>query len=272
VRLFCAYGVTHVRLTGGEPLMRQDIADVVGGIALIPEIECRSITTNGYNLADLLPFLKENNISKINVSLDTLKRDRFTTLTGIDGLSRVTEAIFAAKSIGLKQVKLNVVLIRGFNDDEILDFIEFSNNLGIDVRFIEYFPTRLRIEAHAQHFVPSADVLRIIEERYGILEPLGSDSGAGPAQYFRRKGHSERVGLISSVSDFFCNSCNRLRLTSDGKLYVCLRSDYCVDLKKPLRQGRQDLLKRLIENALMEKKGHNKMSCDRLFEMSRIGG
>jgi cyclic pyranopterin phosphate synthase len=272
VKVFSRYGVKHVRLTGGEPLLRDDFKVLIQELSNVSPLKCLSLTTNGYLLSDHMPLLKETRIEKINVSLDTLKRDRFMRLAGIDGFLRVMEGVLEAKKSGIKKVKLNVLLIRGFNDDEVFDFVDFAHGHELDVRFIEYFPTSSRSDVFESNFVPSKVVFEAIRERYGDLEFLGSDPLSGPAKYFRIKGQTGRIGFISSVTDFFCHECNRLRLTSDGKLYMCLHSDSFVDLKKPLRQGDFKSLFRLIEESLLEKRRYNKAECSRTFEMSSMGG
>ena len=266
------YGIRHVRLTGGEPLLRENITDFIKTLSALSQLECLSLTTNGYHLSPFLRDLKTAGIVKINISLDTLKRERFMKLTGIDAFAKVQDAIFNAKKFGIEHVKLNILLMKGFNDDEIFDFVDFGLFHRVDVRFIEYFPTNPKVDIFQESFIPSKDVFKAIEDRYGRLEFLGPDPLSGPAQYFRIKEEEARIGFISSVTEFFCDDCNRLRLTSDGKLYLCLHADYYADLKQPLREGDTKGLSRLILDSLSRKKLYNKTTCARSFEMSSIGG
>jgi len=278
-------GVRHIRLTGGEPFLREDVGYLVEELSRIQELECLSLTTNGFYLACFLPVFKGHQVDKINISLDTLKRKRFSQLTGMDALHRVLDGILRVKGQGTGRagfktqqtpvsggVKLNVVLIRGFNDDEILDFVGFAHTHGVDVRFIEYFPTKMRNDVFRQRFVPTSTVKAVIEEKFGCLESLGRDFLSGPAQYYRVRGQCARLGFISSVTDFFCGACNRLRLTADGKLYLCLYADHCTDLKKLLRPRHEGGLLRAIEDSLSKKSQYNKLTCARSFEMSAMGG
>ncbi|MFH0940975.1 MAG: GTP 3',8-cyclase MoaA [Candidatus Omnitrophota bacterium] len=267
-----ACGIRHVRLTGGEPLQRPQVASFAKRLSAIPGLEFLSLTTNGYGLSRALGGLKEGGVSKINISLDTLKRDRFKRLTGKDVFFKVKEAVVKAAHSGFRHVKLNCIVMKGFNDDEILDFVEFGSKYSLDVRFIEFFPTHGRCDSLKQIFFPSSAVKKIISDAYGRLESLGSDPFCGPAQYFKTRHESGRIGFISSVTDFFCGACNRLRLTADGKLYPCLHSDHCADLKEPLRASDGATLARLIEGAIADKKIFNKAQCSRAFEMSSIGG
>lgn len=272
VEALCRYGVRHVRLTGGEPLLKENLSSFIKDLSSLPQLECLSLTTNGYHLSNFLQGDKEDGIDKINISLDTLNAKRFIDLTGVDALERVREGIFRAQKKGIKKVKLNVVLIRGFNDDEISDFVDFGLRHQLDVRFIEYFPTRSKSEIFHGRFIPTSVVFAAIEERFGRLEPLGKDRLSGPAQYFRIGKESSRIGFISSVTGFFCDDCNRIRLTCDGKLYPCLHSQEHTDLKRPLREGDKKGIFRLIAHALSNKKHYNKIICNRAFEMSEIGG
>jgi cyclic pyranopterin phosphate synthase len=272
VSRFVACGIRHVRLTGGEPLQRPQVASFAKRLSAIPGLEFLSLTTNGYGLSKALNGLKESGVTKINISLDTLKRDRFKRLTGIDGFLKVKEAVVKASVSGFRRIKLNCIVMKGFNEDEILDFVEFGSKYGLDVRFIEFFPTHGRCDSLKQIFFPSSAVKKIISDTHGRLESLGSDPFCGPAQYFKTRYQSGRIGFISSVTDFFCGICNRLRLTADGKLYPCLHSDHCADLKEPLRASDGETLARLIEGTLADKRIFNKAQCERVFEMSSIGG
>lgn len=265
-------GIRHVRLTGGEPLVKKNLCSLIKALSSEAEIPCLSLTTNGYGLARLAKSLKECGLDRVNVSLDTLKRDRFKKCAGVDGLGAVYQGIKQAKAAGFKQIKLNVVLMKGINDDEILDFVRFGLTENIDVRFIEYFASSLKCDAGGLGFVASSVVQEAIAAEFGPMDFLGPDPDAGPAQYYRLNNGASRIGFISSVSDFFCGQCNRLRLTSDGKLYPCLHSDYHVNLKKALKDNDGACLTKLMDEVFSNKKFYNKALCARSFEMSAIGG
>lgn len=271
VRVFVALGVRHVRITGGEPLVRSDFSALLNDVAALQGVQRVSITTNGHKLLDHWQALQARTHA-INVSLNTLRRERFTKLTGCDAFAQVKNGIVTAAQAHGPRVKLNVILIRGFNDDEVRDFVAFARRYNIDVRFIEYFATSSRSAIFSGHVVPSQEVRSLIKERFGTLEPLGRDRLAGPAEYYRLSDASFRIGFISSVTEFFCDSCNRLRLTADGRLYPCLHAASCVDLKEPLRADDEVELKRRLEAVIDTKKSYNKIDCSRSFEMSAIGG
>jgi cyclic pyranopterin phosphate synthase len=272
VRCLADYGTKHIRFTGGEPLLRAHLLDLVQEISSVKELECLSLTTNGLLLSSFCRALKDKGVKKINVSLDTLKKERFRRLTGVDAFEKVRSSLLRVKQAGLEVVKLNCIIIKDFNDDEILDFVAFGQTHGIEVRFIEYFQTQARCDASSFVYLSTDEVKEIIRNKYGTLELLGSDCHAGPAQYYHLKGEETRVGFISSVTEFFCGACNRLRLTSDGKLYPCLHSAYHVDLRKPLRENDGARVRALIEEVFFDKKLYNKFYCPESIEMSRMGG
>jgi cyclic pyranopterin phosphate synthase len=272
VKTLTSFGLKHLRLTGGEPLLREDFRAFIKNLSALKAVERLSLTTNGYHLAFFLDDFKASGGNGINISLNTLKREKFRKWTGVDAFLQVCDNILKAKQAVSGNIKLNTILLKGFNDDEIEDFIRFSCSHELDIRFIEYFPTRPEDNTFSAYFLPSHFVKNTIEEKYGPLDPLGRDPLAGPANYFKVKGQSNRIGFINTVTDFFCGDCNRLRLTADGKLYVCLHSDFCVDLKKPLREKDQRGLLEAVSHALAHKKFYNKRHCSRSFEMSSIGG
>lgn len=275
VRISVGLGITKVRITGGEPLVRRGIAGLLKNIAGMPGVEDLSLTTNGILLAPMARELKECGLRRVNISLDTLKPEVFERITCRPGLSDVLEGIDRALKEGLSPVKVNVVAMRGVNDGEILAFADFAARKGIEVRFIEFMPSRREVWAE-DSYVPSSEILEILKTGYD-LEPIpGRGSNSGPGRVFRLPG-AGRVGVISPLSDHFCGSCNRLRLTSDGRLRSCLFSDTEIDLKARLRDGSGDgEITELLRRAVAEKperhdaanydSGHCGMS------MSRIGG
>jgi len=270
--VFCRHGIRHIRLTGGEPLLRRDVGSLLEGLTAPGTLERLSMTTNGWKLASCVADLAGRGLSHVNVSLDTLQPRRFAKMTGRAVLSRVKEGILEAARCCPGRVKLNVLLIRGFNDDEIVDFVSWGLRHGLIVRFIEYFSTSRRSRIFHGHFIPNALVRRTIEEKFGPLEDTGRDPLAGPAHYARLRGTALCVGFISSVTGSLCGACNRLRLSADGRLYPCLHSDHHFDLAGPLRAGRAEALDRLIAEAALRKKDLNKFVCSRDFDMSAVGG
>ncbi len=269
---FCRHGIRHIRLTGGEPLLRKDAGLLLDGLNGLGTLERLSMTTNGWKLAPCVADFAGRGLSHINISLDTLQPRRFAKMTGRAVLSRVKKGIIEAVRCCPGRVKLNVLLIRSFNDDEIVDFVAWGLRHDLTVRFIEYFPTSRRSRIFHGHFIPTAVVRKTIEERFGTLEDVGRDPLGGPADYVRLRGAAPPVGFISSVTGSLCGACNRLRLSADGKLYPCLHSDYHIDLAGPLRAGRTAEIDGLIAEAARRKKDLNKFVCARDFDMSTIGG
>ncbi|HBG47862.1 MAG TPA: GTP 3',8-cyclase MoaA [Deltaproteobacteria bacterium] len=277
-RIAAANGVKKIRVTGGEPLVRKGIVEFLHEIADIPGIEDLSLTTNGVLLKEYARSLKEAGLNRVNVSLDSLKRDRFIKMTRGDNLQQVLDGLDEALKVGLTPVKINMVVIKGFNDDEIVDFALLSRTRPFHVRYIEYMPFNTQEGWQRDKCLTAREIKEIIEAAAGPLEPVSDQTGAGgPARRFRFKGAPGEVGLISPVSEHFCGSCNRLRLTSDGKLRTCLFSDNEVDLRTPLRDGSSDEeIVRILQEAVREKpKGHTInenifKKCSRT--MSLIGG
>jgi len=269
--LFVDEGIRHIRLTGGEPLLRPEVTEIAGRLSAIKGLNLLSMTTNGFLLADFLARHPKSGIRRFNISLDTLDRNRFRSCTGVDGLDRVLAGIEAAASCGITDVRLNVLLIRGFNEDEIEKFVSFGRKKNLTVRFIEYFSTQERRQAYTSLYVASEDVRDVIERSFGPLAPSACDKTSGPAQYGRLQDGG-RVGFISSVTRFFCHECNRLRLTADGKLFPCLHAEHFLDVKTLLRQGAIDDVKTGVLRMAEGKSRYNKTVCSRFFEMSSIGG
>jgi len=265
-------GITKIRITGGEPLVREGLPGLVAMLSSVKGIDDISLTTNGVLLERYAGELKLAGLHRVNVSLDSLHGDRFREITRVGNLEDVLRGIEAARKAGLDPVKTNTVVVRGVNDDEILDFARLTVDDEWHVRFIEYMPFTDEDKAGSQ-LVPVSEIKQIIEE-LGELQPSPSNGG-GPARYFRIPAAKGTIGFISPVSDCFCEQCNRLRLTADGKLRPCLFSDDEIDLLGPLREGATDgHLKKLIRKAASCKpEGHRLkigITCDRF--MAQIGG
>lgn len=241
-------GITKIRISGGEPLVRLRLANLIGMLSSIQAIDDLSMTTNGTLLAEHAVELKKVGLKRVNISLDTLKRDRYKNITGYDKLPDVMKGIEAAHKVKLEPVKINVVVMRNINDDELLDFAVLSRQEGWHVRFIELMPLVNKDEN--PDFVAVEEMQRQLAS-LGTLEPCSPPVGNGPASYYRFPGASGTIGFISPVSQHFCVKCNRLRLTADGRLLPCLLSEEEVDLRPALRsKAPSEELKSLILKAI----------------------
>ena len=243
--LFGELGVDRLRVTGGEPLLRRDLPDLIRLLAAKPWIRDLALTTNGVRLADRAAELRAAGLHRLTVSLDTLRRDRFQRLARLDALPAVLAGLAAARRAGFSGLKIDTVVTRGDNDDELVDLIEFGREIGAEVRFIEYMDvggaTRWRPEA----VVSRAEMLARLTEHYGAVTPVAEVSSA-PADRFRLPDDTV-FGIISSTTQPFCRTCDRARLTADGVLLLCLYAQHGTDLRRPLRAGASpDTLRRLI--------------------------
>jgi cyclic pyranopterin phosphate synthase len=257
VKVAAELGINRIRLTGGEPLVRAGLSDLVRLITSIDTIKDISLTTNGILLEQYASELKEAGLMRVNVSLDTLKPERFRQITRCGELEDTLKGIEAAKAADLTPVKINMVVMSGINDDEILDFARKTIDDDWNVRFIEHMPVTGDAPVTPKLFSVSEMRKRI--ETLGVLEPWKMDAGNGPAKYFRLPGAKGTIGFITPVTEHFCYQCNRLRLTADGKLRLCLLNEEEIDLKDPLRSGASVAeLKSIIENAIARKpKSHH---------------
>jgi cyclic pyranopterin phosphate synthase len=245
-------GINKVRLTGGEPLVRLGLADLVKMLASIEGIDDLSLTTNGILLAHHATELKQAGLRRVNISLDTLQPERFRKITRCGELVDTLKGIDAAHAVSLEPVKINMVVMAGINDDELIDFARKTIEDGWHVRFIEHMPVIADSPTPSRLF--SVKEMRNRIEALGKLEPWKVNVGNGPAKYFRLPGAKGTIGFITPVTEHFCYRCNRLRLTADGKLRPCLLSEEEIDLREDLRSGASpDELKRLIEKAIARK-------------------
>ena len=238
VRTFTRLGVDRLRLTGGEPLLRRDVGNLVGRLVAVPGIQDVALTTNATQLARLAPELQKAGLHRVTVSLDTLRRDRFKTLTRRDELERVIGGIRAAATAGFRALKINSVVMKDFNEDEVCDLVDFGKEVGAEVRFIEYMDVGGATRWQMDRVHSKKEILAALESGYGpidVVEPQGS----APAQRFRLPDGTT-VGVIASVTEPFCRDCDRGRLTADGMFYKCLYGQEGLDLKKLLRQGATD--------------------------------
>ncbi len=276
VRVFAAEGISKIRLTGGEPLIRKGIVDFISRLSQIGEIKDLSLTTNGILLKELARDLKKAGLTRINISLDSLRRERFLQITRKDDFDRVWSGIEEALKAGLSPVKINMVAIKGLNDDEIESFARLTLHLPLTVRYIEYMPSG-NGEAWKKSDLLTIPQIKQRLETVGPLMEIPSDHWDGPAKRFRINGALGEIGLIGAVSSHFCSDCNRLRLTPDGKIRTCLFSDEEIDVKEILRKGGSDddLKEKLLIALKTKPEGHHIDShqfkkCQR--NMSAIGG
>ena len=276
VQLAVEMGVKKIRLTGGEPLVRRDITTFIRGLAGIDGLEDIRLTTNGVLLADYAEELYKAGIRKLNISLDTLRPDRFLQITGSDFFERVWRGITTVRDMGFAPIKINVVAMNGINDDEFLDFARLSITEPYQVRFIEFMPMGKDTAWDKEKYI-SAETIRKRLETLGPLKPLATSGMEGPARVFQFEGAKGKIGFISPISHHFCDKCNRLRLTSEGKLRSCLLTDQETDLKTIIREGGSDadIKNALLATILNKPKGHKlneKKSGNCHGQMSRIGG
>jgi len=252
-RVAAELGINKVRLTGGEPLVRSGLTELIQMLAQIEAIDDISLTTNGTLLSRYAAELKQAGLQRVNISLDTLKPNKFKFITRHSlNLGDVLEGIKVARSVGLNPVKLNMVVMSGINDDELLDFAAKTIDEESHVRFIEFMPIG-GVSTTASYFVSVSDIRKRLE-LLGELEPCLPSVGNGPAKYFRFLHARGTVGFITPVSEHFCFHCNRLRLTADGRLRPCLLAEDEIDLKQPLRSRISSAgLKQLIEAAVANK-------------------
>lgn len=244
VRAFARLGLWKVRLTGGEPTLRPDFEAVARDIADVPGIRRLAMTTNGYRLAERAQAWRDAGVGAINVSVDSLDPARFAAITGHDRLGEVLRGVHAAKAAGFDKVKLNAVLMRGVNDDELEAMIEFVSEHDLSLRFIEVMRTNDNAAFFAERHLPGQTVIDRLEA--AGWERMERSAGAGPAVEFARPGIKGRIGIIAPYAKDFCASCNRLRIASNGRLHLCLFGDGGIDLR-PLLQSEAD------EDALIDR-------------------
>ncbi len=237
-RIFSDLGVTKIRLTGGEPLVRRNLGALIRQLASDCRIEDLALTTNGILLAEQAGMLRESGLHRITVSLDTLRPDRFQAISKRDGLSQVLSGIEAAGAAGFRNLKLDAVVIRGTNDDELSDLIEYGRQHRAEVRFIEYMDVGGATRWSRNLVVSRAEMLQALAERYGPIEPLREVSCAPAERFVLPDG--TLFGIIASTTAPFCQSCDRSRITADGVWYTCLYAKGGLDLRRLLRQGSTD--------------------------------
>ncbi len=237
-RVFVSMGISKVRITGGEPLLRKDVEELVRRLARIDGLESVDMTTNGYLLGSKAQALKAAGLRGVTVSLHSLREDRFARISGMNALPRVLESISQAVRVGLYPIKINSVAIRGYNDDEILDIVNFARRINVALRFIEFMPLDGLGIWHREKIVTGQEILDIVRTKFQLI-PKGRGRAETASVWEFADGRGE-LGVITPMSEPFCDDCDRLRLTADGKLLSCLFDTEYYDLKPILRRGGED--------------------------------
>ena len=279
-------GVTKVRITGGEPLVREGIVDFIRHLRKINKLEDISLTTNGFFLPEYAEKLKDAGLNRVNISLDSLQEEKYKKITRGGSLEKALKGIDSALKAGLLPIKINTVLIRGINDDEVEDFVRLTLERPLNIRFIEFMPSgEEEINEFEDKFISVQEIKEKLIKKY-LLNPIKISTANGPAKYYQIKGGQGTIGFITALSQHFCKTCNRIRLTSEGKLRPCLFSNKEIDIKEAIRKLARDkkdegfLRKKIIRDKLKEAvklkpEGHKlneKFSNRDSFKMSKIGG
>ena len=268
--LLSSLGVRRVRITGGEPLLRKDLPKLVRQLARVEDCEDLSLTTNGSLLLEQAQSLRSAGLQRINVSLDTLDPVKFKKMTRRDDLDKVLAGLEEAKRCGLGPIKINTVLERGTNDDEIVELVEFARDQGFAIRFIEFMDVGNANGWKSERMIPKQEVLDRIGARYSLKE-VGRDQGSSPSVDYQFADGAGDIGVIASVTEPFCSSCSRARLTADGKLVTCLFSSSGFDLKTPIRSGISDeVLAKMIRSVWSART--DRYSEERLEALNSTGG
>lgn len=270
-RLFITNGIKKIRLTGGEPLVRQGIVGLCERISAIPGLCELVMTTNGSQLEKYAKALANAGIKRLNISLDSLRPERFRAMTRLGDLQQVLRGIDAAQEAGFESVKINAVVIKGRNEDEVLDLAAFALERGLDISFIEEMPLGQVGRSRAQSLCTSDQVRELLDERYSLLPSL--ESSGGPARYMRVRDYPKsRIGFISPHSHNFCNTCNRIRLTAEGKLLLCLGNEQDLDLRSLLRRYPldDDQVLEAIHKALRHKPARHEFSAEGRVQIVRF--
>lgn len=276
VRTAASVGVRSIRLSGGEPLIRKDLHRLVREIAAIDGIEDIALSTNGLLLEEQIDELLDAGLRRVNVSLDTLREDRFQEIARRPGLDRVLAGIEAVIARGMHPVKINCVAMRGRNDDEIAAFAEWTKKRPVFVRFIELMPVHENLGIQRDAYISSDEILERVRA-IGELRPASGPGGNGPARYFAFDGAAGAVGVISPLSHDYCERCNRVRLSADGRLRLCLFGDYEIDLRTPLRAGASpEEIAGILRSAMLIKPERHHLelgeTSSRMRAFSEIGG
>jgi cyclic pyranopterin phosphate synthase len=277
VRALAPLGVRKIRLTGGEPLVRHDLHQLVQMLASIPEVDDLALTTNGMLLAEQAAELRAAGLRRINISLDSLREETFQQIARRPGLDRVLAGIAAAQAVGFEQVRLNAVAIRGITEDEILPLVGFARERDLELRFIEFMPLDAEQHWTDEEVLTGREILRRVEAEFGPLEPAPRDDPSQPAVDYRFADGRGALGFINSVSEPFCEGCNRLRLTAEGQVRNCLFSTVEWDARTLLRGGgTDDELRDLVRDSVAAKAAAHGIGSEEFHRpqraMYQIGG
>ena len=267
IKIFVELGIDKIRFTGGEPLVRKNMIDLIRKTSKLDDVKDISLTTNGLLLKSMAKDLKDAGLNRVNISLDTLDKEKYASITRGGDLNAVLEAIDEAIKVGLTPIKINTVLMGGFNDDEIRNLVQLTKR-GIDVRFIELMPIGGATGFAKEKFISNDLILKTISE----LEPVEREDISSPATYYKLPGATGKVGIINPISCKFCNNCNRIRLTASGQLKLCLHSNREIDLKSALRNSED--VKQIIKDAIMTKEESHHLEDKKYItrNMNEIGG
>jgi len=258
VRTFTNLGVKKVKLTGGEPLVRKDVILLIKNLTKLPGLEDISLTTNGVNLSENIKELKMAGLKRVNISLDTLNREKFLFITGCDKIYEVLNSLKLSLTIGFDRVKVNMVVLKGINDEEINDFVRLSHHFNIIVRFIEFMPTVNSLMHWKEYFFSREEILERIKTLGEIIPEKMHFFDSPVAEYFKIKGYQGSFGIIAPFSKPFCRFCNRLRITTKGDLILCLHHPPYCNIRDILRKGSVKELESIIKNAILNKpKSHS---------------
>ena len=270
-RLFVSLGVRKIRLTGGEPLVRRCIVDLCARISALPGLRELVMTSNGSQLVKLAEPLAGAGVKRLNISLDSLDPERFKAITRTGELQQVLDGIEAARAAGFERIKLNTVVLKGRNHDEVPALTEYALSRGLDITFIEEMPLGEVGRERGEAYCSSDEVRAMLSERYRLLD--STESSGGPARYLRVEGYPDsRIGFISPHSHNFCDTCNRVRLTTEGRLLLCLGHENALDMRRLLRQhpGDDAPVREALERALLYKPARHELSVDGEVQVLRF--
>jgi len=257
-RAFTELGVKRIRVTGGEPMVRNNIMSLMQNLGSLPGLRELLLTTNGAQLTRYATQLKKAGVNRINISIDSLDPERFRRISRIGKLEKVVAGIDAAVAAGFERIRLNAVIMKGYNEDEVLDLVKFAVNKGVDIAFIEEMPLGQASDHQREETIFSNDLVKEIIQSQYPLSPIDSRT-AGPSKYWQIEGYSNRVGFISPVSHNFCEDCNRVRVTVEGRLLLCLGNEHSVDLRSLIRdpnKSYEDLKQAIVDSMDIKPERH----------------
>ncbi|GAA6139660.1 GTP 3',8-cyclase MoaA [Arenicella sp. 4NH20-0111] len=256
-RAFVALGVEKIRLTGGEPLVRKGVVDLACRLGQIDGLRELVMTTNGVLLDEYARPLRDAGVRRLNISIDSLRADRFKELTRFGVVDDVIRGIDAARKVGFEKIKLNAVVLKGINDDEVLDLVQFAIDRELDISFIEEMPLG-EIDSHERTETAMANlsIKELVDREFGLTQSTFVDLASGPSRYMQVVGANTKVGFISPMTDNFCASCNRVRVTAEGRLLLCLGNEHSLDLREVLRSRPEDLKSEIVNSMQRKPQKH----------------